>query len=262
MPASKIYPKDLNDLKYAKFLLENVSFALKITNAIGIPIEKGVERLPRKWSKSVNSFVRNALMVALNFAVKTLPDKNSISSHEFLHKVSVAFTGFVGGLFGLPALAVELPITTTLMLRSIAGIAKSEGEQMDQIESKLACIEVFALGGRPKQDDSAETGYFVVRAALAREVAGAAEYITENGITEEGAPVIIRLITKIASRFEINVTEKAAAELIPVVGGIGGSAINLIFMNHFQNMARGHFMVRRLERIYGQNTIKAEYEKL
>ncbi len=140
--------------------------------------------------------------------------------------------------------------------------AEYTGEQIGQIESKLACIEVFALGGNSKGDDYAKTGYFGVRAALAKEIANAATYLSNKGLEEEGAPVIIKLITRIAARFEINVTEKTAAELVPIVGGIGGAGINLIFMNHFQNMARGHFIVRRLERSYGQDMIKAEYEKL
>jgi hypothetical protein len=42
----------------------------------------------------------------------------------------VATTGGVGGLFGLPALAIELPISTTIMLRSIADIARSEDEDI------------------------------------------------------------------------------------------------------------------------------------
>ena len=36
----------------------------------------------------------------------------------------------------------------------------------------------------------------------------------------------------------------------------------MIFMNHFQHVARGHFIVRRLERKYGVDAIKGEYQKL
>ena len=32
----------------------------------------------------------------------------------------------------------------------------------------------------------------------------------------------------------------------------GGAAINVLFIDHFQNMARGHFTVRRLERAFGE----------
>jgi hypothetical protein len=38
--------------------------------------------------------------------------------------------------------------------------------------------------------------------------------------------------------------------------------VNYAFMEHFQEMARGHFIVRRLERVYGKNVVRTEYERL
>jgi len=40
---------DLDDLKYAKILLENHSLAARISNLLGTPIEKGFEHLPARW---------------------------------------------------------------------------------------------------------------------------------------------------------------------------------------------------------------------
>ena len=34
------------------------------------------------------------------------------------------------------------------------------------------------------------------------------------------------------------------------------------FIEHFQDVARGHFTVRRLERIYGKETIRSEYDMI
>jgi hypothetical protein len=58
------------------------------------------------------------------------------------------------------------------------------------------------------------------------------------------------------------VSEKVAAEAVPIVGAAGGAVINLLFIDHFQNMARGHFIVRRLERAYGAELVRAEYDRL
>jgi hypothetical protein len=170
-------------------------------------------------------------------------------------------TGAGGGSLGLPALAVELPVTTTIMLRSVADIARSEGESVSQLDTKLACLEVFALGGSTKTDDGTETGYFFVRAALARTISEAAQYIAEKGIAKEGAPVLVRLIAVLASRFGVIVSEKVAAQAIPLIGAAGGALINTIFIDHFQNMARGHFIIRRLERQYGKELIRQEYDQ-
>jgi hypothetical protein len=157
---------------------------------------------------------------------------------------------------------VELPISTTVMLRSIADVARSEGEQIKLPEAKLACLEVFALGGRSKKDDATETGYLAVRAALSRAVSDAAEHISRHGLVHQGSPAIVRFIAEVASRFGINVSEKVAAQAVPVLGAAGGALINTIFIDHFQDIARGHFIVRRLERKYGAELVREEYLKL
>jgi hypothetical protein len=162
----------------------------------------------------------------------------------------------------LPALIVELPVSTVIMLRSIADIARANGEPLDSNEAKLACLEVFALGGPSKADDASESGYFAVRSALAKAVTEAAQFLTEKTIAEEGAPALVRLIALIAARFQIQVSEKAAAMLVPVIGAIGGGAINLLFIDHFQDISRGHFTVRRLERKYGQELVRRHYDAI
>jgi hypothetical protein len=39
-----------------------------------------------------------------------------------------------------------------------------------------------------------------------------------------------------------------------------GGAINYAFIEHFQDVARGHFTLHRLERIYGKEGIRTEYD--
>ena len=254
--------EDLTDLRYAKFLLENPSLAARITDRIGSPIEKGFERLPEKWANRINQIARSSLEKALNLAVSTLDRRNDRISEDRAHRMLVAATGGAGGAFGLLALSVELPVSTSIMLRSIADIARSEGERITDPEVKLACLEVFALGGGSTDDDAAETGYFAVRAMLARAVSEAARHIAEKGLTRESAPVLVRFISQVASRFGVIVSEKAAAQAVPVIGAASGALINTVFMKHFQDIARGHFIVRRLERTYGTELVQAEYEKI
>ena len=251
---------DLNDLKKAKTLLENPGIAAKITNLLGTPIEKGFELLPDNWNVKVGELTQEALSKAVHAAVFTMKDSPGEETSNSWHKIAVATTGGVGGFFGLTALAVELPISTTIMLRSIADIARSEGEAISKIESKIACIEVFAFGGPSKSDDASESGYFTVRAALAQSVTKAAEYIAEKGLAEESAHAFVRLIIKIAERFSIQVSEKAAAQAVPAIGAAGGAIINTLFIDHFQDMALGHFIVRRLERKYGKKVVEATYK--
>ncbi|MFH1980426.1 MAG: EcsC family protein [Pseudomonadota bacterium] len=253
---------DLNDLRKAKTLLENPGIAAKITNLLGAPIEKGFELLPENWNVKISEITRAALSKAIHAAVLTMKDAPGEKASNIWHKLAVATTGGIGGFWGLPALAIELPISTTIMLRSIADIARSEEENIAAIEAKIACIEVFALGGPSKRDDATESGYYTVRAALAQSISKAAEYITEKGLAEEGAPALVRLIVQIAERFSIQVSEKAAAQAVPAIGAAGGALINTIFIDHFQNMARGHFIVRRLEKKYGKEIVENAYRSL
>ena len=253
---------DRDALARAKALLENPGVAAKVTDLIGMPIERALKLLPATWGDVVNTATRKALETALKAALLTLDDSPPVRAREFLHKLAVAATGAGGGAFGLAGLPVELPLSTSIMLRSIADIARSEGELLRTADGKLACLEVFALGGRRPSDDATESAYFAVRGVLAKAVSEAAQFITEKGLVEEGAPALIRLIAQVASRFGAAVSEKVAAEAVPVIGAAGGAAINLIFIDHFQDMARGHFIVRRLERTYGAALVRAEYDRV
>jgi hypothetical protein len=260
--AVRLSPDHLEELRRAKALLERPGLAARVTGLIGMPVEKAMDLLPARWSEAVAVATRESLGAALRLAVTTLDDRPQGRSFNLAHKVAVAATGAGGGAFGLAGLPIELPISTTVMLRSIADIARSEGEALGASDAQLACLEVFALGGRSSADDATESSYFVVRAALARAVSDAARYVAERGIAEETAPIIVRLLAQIASRFGLVVSQKVAAQAVPLVGAAAGSAINVLFMDHFQQLARGHFIVRRLERVYSAEAVQAAYEQL
>jgi hypothetical protein len=249
-------------LRAAKDLLENPSLAARVAGVIGMPIEKALQRLPERWAEVVNVATRKSLETALQAALLTLDDTPRLRASEFVHRLAVAATGAGGGALGLAGLPFELPLSTTIMLRSIADIARNEGERLRTWESKLACLEVFALGGRSSSDNATESAYFFMRGVLAKSVTEAAQYITERGLVEEGAPALVRLVTQLAARFGVSVSEKVAAQAVPVIGAAGGMTINLMFIAHFQDMARGHFIVRRLERAYGAQVVRTEYERL
>jgi hypothetical protein len=249
---------DLADLRRARLLLENTSLAARIANAVGVPVERFFSILPEGVSDVVLGATNKALTRALDISISTLGDRESRRSNAS-HKTAVAMTGAIGGAFGLAALAVELPASTIVMLRSIASIARSEGESLESVEARLACLQVFSLGGPSAQDDAVESGYFAVRAALASAMTDAAEYIARHGVSQKGAPAVVRFVAQIAARFGVPVSEKIVAQSVPVIGAVGGAGINLLFMDHFQSLARGHFIIRRLERKYGSEVVKRAY---
>ncbi|WP_317705605.1 EcsC family protein [Methylomarinovum caldicuralii] len=225
-------------------------------------MELGFQHLPANWYELIHGAARTAVEKALDFALSTLAANKRGRTRCALYQWGSGACGALGGFFGLPALAVELPFSTVLMLRSIAAIARDQGERLDDPETRLACLEVFAHGGRSHTDDSAETGYYGVRLALTLPVAEALSYLQTHGLQREGAPVLLKLITSVADRFGIALSQRAAALAIPMVGAAAGAAVNAVFMRHFQDMAKGHFTLRRLERKYSPELIEAEYRQL
>jgi len=249
-------------LRDAKRALENPGLAMRLTNLIGAPIEKGIEQLPADWRARIVGLTRTSLSKALDVALLTIDAQGPPLASDLLHRLAVSVTGGIGGAFGLASLAVELPVSTTIMLRSIADIARSEGENLRAPGTQVACIEVFALGGRSTQDDAVESSYFAIRAALGQAVTEATHHLATTAGVKSAAPPVVRLITAVASRFGVVVSEKAAAQAVPIVGAGGGALINNLFMDHFQTMARAHFRIRHLERAYGADVVEAAYRAM
>ena len=254
--------EDLAALQKAVQSLEHPGLAARLTNMVGKPIELIGDVLPASASNVIAIATSKSLEMALKVALRTM-QRTPHAGSQLLHKALATASGAAGGAFGLAALPIELPVSTIIMLRSIADIARSEGENLSDPEAALSCVQVFALGGRAgSAADASETGYFAVRGMLAKSVTEAARFIAERGVIKEGGPVLVRFISQVASRFGVEVTQKVAAQTFPVIGALGGAAVNYAFIEHFQEVARGHFTVRRLERVYGKNVVRAEYERL
>jgi hypothetical protein len=241
--------------------LEQPSLAGRLAALAGKPLGLMQRALPAAAATAVARIAKHALQRALDVALFSLGNTRFVGGRK-LHSGLACTSGAIGGAFGLPALAVELPVSTTIMLRAIAAIAREEGEDLADPRTGLACLEVFALGGPAADDNGAEMDYFAVRAMLARGLVEVADFAIDKGAIREGAPLLIKFMSKIASRFGVVVSQKLAAQAVAVVGALGGAAINLAFTEHFQDLARGHFTVRRLERVYGAELVRAEYERL
>src|SRR5271168_757868 len=117
---------DLRELRHAKSLLENPSFTVRLSNLIGAPIEAAMTLIPKPVHEKINLVANAVLFRALQVAIATTRRRFKAPSTRF-HKILAGASGGIGGAFGLGALAVELPVSTTIMLRSIVEIARSEG---------------------------------------------------------------------------------------------------------------------------------------
>ena len=263
---SALQAEDLDALERAMRALEHSNLATRLATTVGRQLGSLTRLLPMGVSGIVNRAAERAIESAMSVALASLPagspGEAPPRASRFLHKALAAASGAAGGIFGLSSLPVELPMSTVIILRSIADIARHEGEDLADPAVALACLQVFALGAHDKDDDFTDSGYFATRGILAKTITEASRHVLARGLGDEGAPVLVRFVAQVASRFGIVVSEKLAAQALPVIGAAGGAAVNYAFADHFQSIAFGHFTVRRLERLYGGEIIRAEYDRL
>jgi hypothetical protein len=260
-PLLALSAADQAALAQAVIRLERANLAVRLADFAGAPIHRLMRALPAAAHDKIQTAVHIALLQCAKVAVKSLASKAVAPPANLAPKVLAGLAGGVSGFAGLAALPIELPITTTNMLRAIADIAQAEGEDLASRHTQMACLEVFALGHRGGGVGT-EAGYYALRAMLAKATGDAATYLLQRGAAEEVAPVLMRLVAEIAGRYGIIVSDRAAASAVPVLGALGGATINWIFMDYFQDVARGHFVMRRLERQYGAAPVQAFYQEV
>lgn len=272
--SSSILPtsQDWHDLQRAVDLLESPTLTAKMANLIGSPLEFAVKRLPDSVSRRIHGAVEAALFKSAQAALWTMDNTPGKAASTRWHKLAAATSGAVGGAFGFTTLFIELPVSTTIMMRSVADVARSEGFDLRDMSTRHACLEVFALGGNSGKDDASETGYYITRGFTAEVMRHLSAELAGRAVG--GSPVMIgltpkeagkwlaKLVEKVAARFGVVVTEKFAAQAVPIVGAVAGATLNTMFTDYYQDVARGHFIVRRLERTYGYETVRAAYSML
>lgn len=254
----------IEELREAKTILEHHGIADRLTELLGAPMTASLKLLPDAAEQTIYAAVEKSLSMALDVSLRTLGDTKAAKPRLLTHKLLAGASGAAGGALGGATIAAELPVSTVLILRSVADIARSEGEDLSSIAGRLACLEVFALdpGKSSNVNDKTELGYFAVRAAMAKQIREASQFVLKHGVSNKSAPPLVKLITKIGERFGLVVSQKLAAQAIPVIGAVGGALINSYFIDHYQNLARAHFTVRRLERQYGEAKVREAYNAM
>jgi hypothetical protein len=197
---------------------------------------RGVGLAPDIQEK-VKGLAAAAVAGAFDVAVLRLNSKRTrrLPSQEVARTV-VVLSGAVGGFLGIAGFLPDVTVTTFAIMRSIARIAQEEGEDLADEDTRRACLQVFALapghGGKVESD----IGYYSARLIM------------------QGRPLMM-LLTEVAARYGLSISQKLALQAVPFVGAFGGAALNGAFFRHYQDTARAHFVIRRLERSYGATAV-------
>lgn len=185
-------------------------------------------------SSAVGRVVEAALKRAFDIAVLRLDTAGEQARSKRFAAPLVMVSGALGGFLGLGGFVPDAAVTSLAIMREIARIAREEGEDLDDPDSRDACLQVFALN---PGEQEAEMGYFGTRLVL------------------QGRPLAL-LMSEVASRFGVTLSQKFALQAVPVIGAVGGATLNAAFLAHYRGLARAHFTVRRLERVYGAEAVR------
>ncbi|PWJ13333.1 EcsC protein family protein [Jannaschia seohaensis] len=201
------------------------SSAMQLMNFIGTRAESLLDMLPEPAKSGLERATAIALEQAFNAAAYSRGRIRDTS--DWLTRAVTLGTGAAGGMGGLPSALAELPVTTTVMLRAIQGIADEHGLDPAKPEVRAACLKVFAAAGPLDDDDGADLSFITMR-------------LTLTGGTVQG------LIAKIAPRLAVPLGQKVAAQAVPILGAAAGAATNYVYTSYYQEMARVQFGLMRL----------------
>lgn len=198
---------------------------INVLNLIGGQAENLIDQLPGAVRRNLEAATVKALDQAMKAAHSSrgvVPDQAS-----WLNQAVSAAMGAAGGAGGLPTALAELPVTTTLLLRVIQGVAVEHGFDPDAENVQFDCVRVFSAAGPLSGDDGADLGFLSARVAL-------------SGRAVQG------LIAKVAPRLAVVLGQKLAAQAVPVFGAVAGAATNYAYTSYYQDMAHVHFGLRKL----------------
>lgn len=198
---------------------------INVLNLIGGQADNLIERLPTVVRRNLEGATVKALNQAMKAAHSSramVPDQKS-----WLNQAVSAAMGAVGGAGGLPTAMAELPVTTTLLLRVIEGVAVEYGFDPEAENVQFDCVQVFSAAGPLSGDDGSDLGFLSARVALSGRAMQA-------------------VIAKVAPRLAVVLGQKLAAQAVPILGAAAGAATNYAYTSYYQDMAHVHFGLRKL----------------
>jgi EcsC protein family len=157
-------------------------------------------------------------------------------------RAAVVLSGAVGGFYGMAGFVPDAAFTTLAILREIGRVAQEQGEELTGDEGRRACLDVFLLSPRATLGEP--------------EGESRASYLASR-LVMQGRPMVA-LLEQAAARYGLALSEKFAAQAVPVVGALCGAAVNDAFLAHYREVARAYFTVRRLMRMHGKEQVMAE----
>jgi hypothetical protein len=211
---------------------------MRIINKFGGTVEDQMARLPQSVRTQIERVTAQALQRAVNVAGhgRAAPDFGPRGAPAL-----AALTGAVGGAGGIATSLAELPITVTVILHAILRAAEAEGFDTTLPEVRAEALRVLTLGGPLDDDDGINTSFLGARMTLT-------------------GPALHALLARVVPGFAAVLTQKLAAQTVPIFGAVTGAALNATFLTHYRELAHIRFGLLRLTALHGAAPVRARFE--
>ena len=216
---------------------------MTVVGFAGSKAENALEALPDAAKDAIEAATERALEFAYRGAEAAGKAQRAPEMGRHGHALAAVVTGAAGGFGGLASAAVEIPVTVGIIFAAIQKAARAEGFDPADEAVRRQCLMVFAAGYPvDPADDGVNTSFLMSRAMIS----GASLH---------------RLIATVAPRLAAALTQKLAAQAIPVLGSVAGAGINYAFTRYYQDLAEIRFALMRLARDHGEAAVTAAFRQ-
>jgi hypothetical protein len=234
-PARRDLADALNRLEQGRGVI--VRLADLVGGAVGLAGRFGLRQMgmnhgvQNKFAGIAEAALARAYDVAIIGLAREPPERAGLT------RAAVIASGAASGFAGLAGFLPDATFTTLAIMREIARIAAAQGEDLESVDARRACLEVFAFRSAADSDES-ELGYFSARLLF------------------QGRPFTL-LLSEVAARSGLVLGEQFSLQMVPIAGAVAGASLNAAFLAHYRNLAMAHFTIRRLERRHGRDIVRA-----
>jgi hypothetical protein len=166
--------------------------------------------------------------------------------------------GIPGAQLVIPSLILtDVTSSMTLLSRHTCRVATAYGYSSKKLENLPHLMAAMA-----PQTENSDEGYLAIKTAVVTSIRESGQFmartagvVLDRQLLEREAPQMIRLITYVADRLGVVITQKELGILVPIAGAVLNSSINMAFQQVGHQTAKDYFRRLILEDRYGEEIV-------
>jgi hypothetical protein len=166
--------------------------------------------------------------------------------------------GIPGAQLIIPSLILtDITTSLTLLSRHTCQLANAYG-----FSSRVPGNLPHMIAAMAPQSEAGDEGYVALKTAVVTSISESGRFLARSGgmlfdrhVLEAEAPQMIRLITYVADRLGVVLTEKELGIIVPVAGAVLNSSLNVAFQQLGHQTTKDYFRRLILEDRYGEEIV-------